>query len=114
MSEFEVEVEGAKPPPAGPGRGRRILARVVAIIRAWLHSPPLLVLSALIGFVLIVGTPHVQTYAECRMKNRDGSCRYYGFCDYYGIQGKRVFSLEECADGVKFLPIEWGRLFGKI
>lgn len=41
------------------------------------------------------------------MRNRDGTCRYYGLCDYYGIQGKRVLLGEECGGLVKFLPINW-------
>lgn len=107
MSEYKVNVEGPKPPRASGGKWRRFMARIRAVWVWLLHRPYLLILGGLLAFVLIVGTPHIGWQYECRMRNKDGTCRYYGLCDYYGIQGKRVLLGEECGGLVKFLPINW-------
>ena len=53
------------------------------------------------------------TVAAIRPATVKPGARYYEWCEYYGIQGRRVLSGDECGGLVKLLPIDWGGLFGE-
>jgi hypothetical protein len=114
MEEFEVRVVTGKS-PRKPGRLHLAVARVKAAGTALLYRPTLLVMGGLLAFVLALGTPHIKWNYECRVPGQaGGGCRYFDWCGYYGIQGRRVLFGDACKGGglVKLLPIDWGRLFG--
>ena len=115
MPEFDIEVEGSKPPrkPGGPQRG--LFRRLRSFVRAVLMRPKAVVLAGFVLFILLVGTPHAGWDYECRNPRRGSEpCRSISYCAYYGIQGRRVEFPEygEQCSVVKFLRIDWGRLFG--
>jgi hypothetical protein len=61
----------------------------------------------------VFGTPHLRTKYECRYPRHGyASCAIYGWCDYIGVQGKRVFIGEKCAHAVRLLPVDWDALSG--
>jgi len=115
MSEFDVQVEGTKPPRKPEGPLRELFRRLRNLARALLLRPRAVALAGLVLFILIVGTPHAGWDYECRNPRRSGQpCRSIVYCAYYGIQGRRVEFPEygEQCSVVKFLRIDWGRLFG--
>lgn len=110
MNKFKVEVMGGRPPrpPEGPiKRLRRLLNRSA---RFALLRPKRSIVAALIGFVLLVGTPHVGWDYQCRHAVYGyGGCESARWCAYYGVQGRRVIWPEygEHCSLVKFLTLNW-------
>ena len=118
MSDFEVEVVGAR----RKLKSRRPLSRLLGwsgrFIRALLMRPRAVMVLGVAGFVLFVGTPHAGWDYECRHPfSPEQPCRSVVYCAYYGIQGRRVVFPEsgESCKLVTFLPISWRRVFaGKL
>jgi hypothetical protein len=113
MDKLEVKVIGPKPPKKPDGPLKRMLRKLRGALGALLMRPRALVLIALAGFVILIGTPHAGWDYECRHPMRSGQpCRSVSYCAYYGIQGRRVVFPEhgETCQLVTFLPIAWRRL----
>jgi len=116
MAEFDVEIiRTAEPPrkkgekaPRRPGRIRRFVYGV-------LKRPRLVALSALLAFVVFIGTPHAGWDYACNYQPRQGQpCRSVDYCAYYGIQGRRVIfprDGEHC-QVLTLLPPDWSRVLG--
>lgn len=81
-------------------------------LRLWLAKAAFL-LAALILAAAVFGTPHVGWNYGCRSPPRYGEtgCRIYDWCEYYGFQGRRVMSGEDCGYLVRLVPVDWARLF---
>lgn len=115
MPEFEVEIRGSKPPRKPEGPLRTLLRWLRSFARTVLLRPKAVALAGIMLFVLFVGTPHAGWDYECRNPRRGSEpCRSIFYCAYYGIQGRRVEfpEYDEQCSVVKFLRIDWGRLFG--
>jgi len=68
---------------------------------------------ALVVAAAIFGTPHVGWDYECRHERRGGEpCKVCGWCEYYGLQGKRILRGDECGKLIRLLPVDWGSEFG--
>lgn len=115
MSEFEVQVTEARLARAPQRPGKRLFGAVAARIRAVLMRPRLLIVGALTGFVVLVGTPHAGWEYGCRHPmHGPSSCHAVAWCAYYGLQGRRV-AVPEPGDScrlITFLRIDWPRLMG--
>lgn len=118
MTDFDIEVVGAK--PARKKKRALILRLIVALVlitRAILVRPRLMIVAALIGVVVFVGTPHIGWDYQCRHATPGGApCTSASWCAYYGFQGRRVESppLGEACALVKFLPVDWDTLGGDL
>ena len=115
MSKFEVKVLGSKPPKRPDGPLKRLRRRIGHISKAVLMRPRLIVLTAITGSLLVIGTPHVGWEYQCGHQTRGfGSCRYVSWCAYYGVQGRRVErpSYGERCQVVTVLPLDWNKMLG--
>ena len=83
------------------------------------HDPPppwviVALLAGIAALVVFVGTPHVGWDYICNHRRYGNEpCRSVEYCAYYGIQGRRLDyppSGEQCQI-VKFLPVNWGKVF---
>lgn len=113
MSKFDVEIVGRRRKPNSRGTLLRLFGLLGRVVRGLLMRPRLLFVSAVIGFVLLVGTPHVAGEYACRDPFRTGQlCRSVLYCAYYGVQGRRVEfpPYGENCKLVTFLPIDWQRV----
>ena len=115
MSDFEIEVIGAKPPKPPEGPLRRLLRRLGRIAKAVLMRPKAVVLVGLTGAVLVIGTPHAGWDYQCRHPMRGpGTCESVAWCAYYGVQGRRVEVPDygEQCKLIAFIPLDWQRIKG--
>ena len=115
MSDFKIEVVGAKPTKRPNGPLTRLRRRIVRLAWAALMRPRLLLLAGLAALVLFVGTPHAGWDYECNHTMRGpGSCRSVAWCAYYGIQGRRIEfpAYGQSCQLFTVLPLDWDRLTG--
>jgi hypothetical protein len=113
MSEFDIEVVGAKPPPRPDGPIRRLVRKALRLARAMFMRPRALAFAGAAAFVLFVGTPHVGWDYACTHRPRPGQpCRSVDYCAYYGIQGRRVVfpASGETCQLITVLPLDWQRI----
>lgn len=82
-----------------------------AWLRSWLRSFAL-ILAGLAVAAAVFGTPHIRWKYTCRYQSQGGGCQVYDWCEYYGIQGRRVLFGDECGRLLKLLPVDWNRMFG--
>jgi len=86
-------------------------------LSAFVHTVlrPLVILAVLFGGIAVLaGTPHIGWDYECRGRVKPGGgCESYRYCEYYGIQGRRVVFPEtgETCGLVKFVGVDWGALW---
>jgi len=119
MPEYE-----AKPPPR-PKEKRRKRGDphegVEGPQRPYLHAilrglvlPLLAVVVVIGGVAAIAGTPHIGWDYECRGRaDPGGGCESYRYCEYYGVQGRRVVFPErgEHCGFIKMIRLDWGALW---
>jgi hypothetical protein len=108
MRKFKVEVLGGKPPRPPEGLIKRLHRLISGAARFALMRPKRSVLAGLVGFVLLVGTPHVGWDYQCRHAVWGHSgCQSARWCAYYGIQGRTVIWPDhgEHCSLLKFLPL---------
>lgn len=114
MRKIQVKVRNTSQPRKREGRATKAVTATKARFKAIIMRPRLLIAAGLIGFVAFIGTPHVGWDYECAHQMQGiGTCRSASWCAYYGIQGRRIdwpASGETC-DLVRFLTIDWGRLW---
>jgi len=76
-------------------------------LKEWFR-PFALILAGLLIAAAVFGTPHLRKKWVCRAGlYRNGICKGYDYCEYYGIQGRRVLFDEECGGLVRLVPIDW-------
>ena len=113
MSKFDVKVLGAKPPKRPESPIMRLCRKIGGALKSVLLRPRMIVVSAVAGFVLLVGTPHAGWDYQCRHATRGvGSCTSASWCAYYGVQGRRVErpGYGERCKLVTVLPLDWNKL----
>jgi len=77
-------------------------------LKEWFRTFALILAGVLIA-AAVFGTPHVGWNYACRIPARhgEGGCQDYDWCEYYGMQGRRVLFGEECGGLVRLVPINW-------
>lgn len=113
MKKMNVKVVGARRKKKRAAAAPALLARTAGAVRRVLMRPRLVLVGALAGFILTVGTPHVAWDYECGHQMQGiGTCRAASWCAYYGIQGRRIDTPEwgQTCDFMKFIRIDWARL----
>lgn len=111
MTKIEVKFDGKR--QRSTRRRNPPGTRAAGGLRNILMRPVLVILGAVTGFVLFVGTPHIAWDYQCAHATRGvGTCREAAWCAYYGFQGRRVDVPErgEICAFVKFIRIDWTRL----
>lgn len=114
MKKFKVEVVGGRPPRPPESLINRVRRALSNAARAALYRPKTSILAGLVGFVLVVGTPHVGWDYQCRHAVYGyGGCESARWCAYYGVQGRRVIwpDIGEHCSLMKFLPLNWNDIF---
>lgn len=117
MKKFRVEVAGGGPPTPRNGLFKRLACKLGNALRAVLLRPRLAIWSCITAFVLLLGTPHVGWDYQCRHDVWGlGTCREALWCEYYGVQGRRVEwpPRGERCELIKILPINWNQLIERI
>lgn len=117
MTKFRVEVLSARPRGKRESAPKRLRGALGKGVRAVLLRPHLTILTGLTVFVLLVGTPHVGWDYQCRHAVwGTGACQEAVWCEYYGVQGRRVEWPErgERCQLVKILPLDWEALIAKV
>ena len=113
MSKIDIQVLGTKPPKRPEGPIKRLCRKLSGGLKATLLRPRMILVSAIAGFVIFVGTPHAGWDYQCRHAMRGiGSCTSVSWCAYYGIHGRRIERPEygERCKLVTFLPVDWDKL----
>ena len=113
MSKFKVEVIGGKPPKPPEGLINRLRRALHNAARAALLRPKTALLTGFVSFVLLVGTPHLGWDYQCRHAVYGyGSCQSALWCEYFGVQGRRVIWPEqgEHCHLIGFLPLDFNLL----
>jgi hypothetical protein len=116
MSKLRVEVLGGKPPKPPENLITRLRRALNAAKLAALHRPVTSVFVGFVGFVLVIGTPHLGWDYQCRHAVwGSGSCQEAVWCEYFGVQGRRVIWPErgEHCHLIGFLPLDFNMLIGR-
>jgi hypothetical protein len=69
-----------------------------------------LIVGGLLLAGALFGTPYVGWNYGCSVPPAygDTGCRFYNWCEYYGLQGRRVLHGRRCTGGlVTLLPFAW-------
>lgn len=109
MNRFEVKVVGSK----RLRRGTRPIRRIGAAIRTVMLRPGAIVLTAVVGGVMFIGTPHVGWDYQCMHPMRGaGTCQSVSWCAYYGVQGRRIETPErgQRCKLMTVLPVNWSKV----
>jgi hypothetical protein len=117
MKKFKVEIVGSRPSQRRESVSKRLRGKLGTGARAVLLRPRITILTGLIAFVLIGGTPHVGWDYQCRHAVwGTGACQEAVWCEYYGAQGRRVEWPErgERCQLLKILPLDWDALIAKV
>jgi hypothetical protein len=91
MNKLKVEVLGGKPPKPPEGWKMRLRRALQSVALAAIQRPKTVMLTFIVGFPLLIGTPHVGGDYQCSHAVWGyGACQAPLWCEYYGVQGRRV------------------------
>ena len=115
MSKITVEVVNKRPKKRKSIPFAKLASVAFRPARATLMRPRLTMLGTVIGCALYFGTPHLGWDYQCaHPMNGIGTCRAASWCEYYGLQGRRIHIPEtgEMCTLFKLITIDWKQLIG--
>jgi len=116
MSNIDVKVAGKRPKKKRTVPFANLATMAVRPVRALLMRPRLTMLSVVAGCALYFGTPHLGWNYQCAHPMHGiGTCREASWCEYYGLQGRRIHIPEagEMCTVFKLMTPDWNKLKGE-